>query len=366
MTAPPRGEHRLVVRSIHRAPLSIHRPLLPLTGLSPAELVGRLYRAPAILLDGVREDVAVQLDAILRDGGLDTAVEPQGAPFTPGEGDRDVAIHLGDPGQLRAVASVVAEFLGADLSEAARVCQASPAILVGQVSEATVEALRVRLTPLGVELDVSTPETASYDLFLADDDAGARALVSQLVRNHGLRPLPSGPLVASDLPRRIADALWRDLQGRAGVRMVDRNFERFDVRLDAAPATPEVRDVLMRQTGMPARVAERVARHLPLVLHTAVRGAEAERALIELASVGATGVAVLQTFQSFDLVIERAEDPAAGATLLELLTDQPAAGWLSGIRRPPLKIPGPFTGTQARWMRAELAGVGVSARLEAR
>ena len=365
-TAPPPGDQRLVVRSIGRAPLSIHRPLVPLTGLSASEVVGRLYRAPSVLLDGVDGALAEQLSTILQDGGLDTAVEPQGLPFAPGEGDRDVALHLRDPSRLRAVAAEIAVFLGCDLATAARTLCSSPALLVGQVSAATVAALEARLGPLDVELDVSLASTAIYDLFLAEEAAGSRAIVVASLRALGHPALPAGPMVASGLPRAAADHLWKELHHRLPIRLVDQSFERFDVRLERAPATPALEAVLVELTGMPARVAKKIPTKLPIVLLESVRREAAHAALAALAEVGAQASANLLTFQTLGLVVEQVADAGRVTGLLGALLELPEPEVSAGLRRLPWTISGPYTSAQARWLRAELGELGVQSRLELR
>lgn len=364
--APPPGDARLVVRSIGRAPLSIHRPLLPLMGTSAADVVGRLYRAPSVLLDGVDGRLAEQLSTILRDGGLDTVVEPRSAPFTPGEGDRDVALHLREPGRLRAVAAEIAGFLGCDLATAARVLCSSPALLVGQVSAATVAALEARLAPLEVELDVSLASTAVYDLFLAEEHVGSRAIVVASLRALGNHALAAGPMVASGLSRSAADHLWKDLHHRLPIRLVDQAFERFDVRLERAPATPELEAALVRLTGMPARVAKKIPGKLPIVLLESVRRDEAHAALAALAEVGALASANLLTFQTLSLVLELVPEPSRVGGILGALLELPEPEVQAGLRRLPWTIQGPFTPAQARWLRAELSELGVQSRLELR
>ena len=138
---------------------------------------------------------------------------------------------------------------------------------MGSVSANTVEALRRRFEPLGVEIDVSQPSLASYDLFLGDCPARERERVKQLLRNLKLPLIDAQdaapqPLLAVGLSKAQADKLWDQLRRTSlPARLVNRDFERFDLRLDDAlqvgPEGQAIVDYLVATTGMPERIAPR-------------------------------------------------------------------------------------------------------------
>ncbi len=363
---PTAGDHRLVVTSIGRATPSLHQALASALPLSSHAVLARLYQAPSILLDRISPELARGLAQVLRDAGLEVEVQPGDAPFEPGVGDREVALYVGDPSRARAVVVEVAAFLGCAPARAAQLLWQSPAVLVGRVSAATVEALRQRFEPLGVELDVSTADTARYDVLVADAAPGVRARVSAALRAEGVEVEPTGPLAALGLTRAQADALWRRLDRGMPVRLLDHTFQRFDVRLDAAPDTPSVRARLVEATGMPAHVAAKVLARLPVVLHQGVRHADVAARLGALAEVGARATAHLVTFQTFDVVVEHVTDLPATAAAIDGLLDEPVGELAQALRRLPLRLPGPFSPLRARCMRHELQAVGARVRLEER
>lgn len=363
---PTTGDRRLVVTSIGRATPSLHQALVKALSLSSQTLLSRLYQAPSILLDRISPELGDGLARVLREAGLAVEVQPGDAPFVAGVGDREVALHVGDPSRFRAAVVEVAAFLGCPPARAAQLLWQSPAVLVGHVSEATVEALRQRLEPLGVELDVSTSATAHYDVLVVDPTPGVRARVHAAVRAEGLAVEPTGPLAAQGLTRAQADAVWRRLERGVPVRLLDHAFQRFDVRLDAAPDTPAVRERLVEATGMPARVAEKVLRRLPVVLHQGIRHADVPARLQALAEVGARASAHLVTFQTFDVVVEHASDLAATAATITGLVEEPIPDLAVSLRRLPLRLSGPFSPLRARCLRHELQAAGARAHLEER
>lgn len=363
---PTAGDHRLVVTSIGRATPSLHEALARVLPLSSQALLARLYQAPSILLDAISPELGHQLARVLRDAGLEVEVERGDVPFTAGVGDREVALHVADPSRFRAAVVEVAAFLGCPPARAAQLLWQSPAVLVGRVSAATVEALRRRLEPLGVALDVSTPDTARYDVLVADAAPGVRARVLAALRAEGLAVETSGPLAALGLSRAQADAVWRRLDRGVPVRLLDHAFQRFDVRLDAAPDTPAVRERLVEATGMPASVAAKVLRRLPVVLHQGIRHTEVPARLRALVEVGGRASAHLVTFQTFDVIVEHASDLPATAAAITGLFDEPIDELGSALRRLPFRLPGPHSPLRARCLRHELHAVGARVRLEER
>jgi hypothetical protein len=363
---PTTGDHRLVVTSIGRATPGLHQALAKVLPFPSQTLLARLYQAPSILLDEISPELGHRIAQVLREAGLEVAIEPGDAPFEAGVGDREVALHVSDPSRFRAAIVEVAAFLGCAPARATQLLWQSPAVLVGRVSEATVAALRQRLEPLGVELDVSTPDTARYDVLVADTSPGVRARVIAALRAEGLTVEAAGPLAALGITRAQADAVWRRLDRGVPVRLLDHAFQRFDVRLDAAPDTPVVRERLVQATGMPASVAVRVLQRLPVVLHQGIRHAEVPARLQALAEVGARATAHLVTFQSFDVVVEHVADLPATAAAIASLVEAPIDELAPELRRLPLRLPGPFSALRARCLRHELHAVGARVRLEER
>jgi hypothetical protein len=281
----------------------------------------------------------------------------------------DVALVVTDLGRVQDVAREISRFLGAPATEAWRMLFSTPLELVGRVSASTVEALRARFQPLGVELDVSNPESALFDLFLGECPEDQRRRVLAALAEAGVpreaqdAAAPAGPRVCGGLSRHSAERVWRAIaQIQAPARIVSRDFQRFDVRLDAAPETDALLAHLVASTGMPEQIARKALGRLPLVLHANVRHAEAVHRLAELAELGARASAHLLAFQSFSLCLDKIGDPEASAGLLQVLgrlAPDEARGAIRGGR----SLSRSFPPLQARCLQRELERVGGKVRL---
>lgn len=360
------GLYSLDVQSIGKAGPEVHRALKRVMALPHQEIVARLYQAPSELLTGLEHGTATQIAEVLESTGLEIRVRPAEEPLPPGKADLDVALHLTDPGRLPEVAREVAAFLGCELPKAAQVVWSSPAMLVGQVSEATVRALRERLEPLGVELDLSRPEEASFDLYISPCAPAVRHRAAGLVRGEKAEVREEGPLLAMGLGVAPTQRLWRAFQASSiPVTVLNQDFQRFDLRLDRAPDTPALRQALVQTTGMPEKIVPKVLSRLPMNLLQGVRAAEVGPVLERFAALGAEVSAHLLAFRSFDLEITRVRDLTVAANLLGDLTDTHPDHWRGELVRPTL-VEGPFPQTRALWMRHELAAAGCKVLLHER
>ncbi len=360
------GSCNLVVESIGSASPRVVQALRHGLQIPEFELVRRLYQAPSVLLTGVPETTARGIGELLTHTGLETRIADADEVFSAGKGDHDVALHVRNPSRLREVITEISNFLGCDGATAAQIAWSAPSALVGSVSRATVDALSRRFAPLEVEVDASVSESARYDLFAQDVPAPLRMEMDRVLKAQGFKVEPTGALVAAGLTRPAADALWQRFEQRVKMRLLDRAFQRFDVRLDRATESPALLATLVRETGMPAAAAPKVLRRLPIVLHGGVRYAELAERMGPLVEAGATVSAHLLTLQSYNLVIESVRDTRLAAKLLSTLTGSKEEEQHRSLRRLPLRLEGPFTTVKARWMRDELKAADAVVRLEER
>ncbi len=376
-TAPPvvpipselRGQHRLVVRSIGRASAGIIGALKQVIPLQERDLASLLYRAPAVLLTGVAPEAADNARKILESAGLDCAVEPVADPFQAGDADHDVALVAHDVARLPEIVREVALFLGLPVARAQKIVCAAPAVLVGGVSAATVEAIRQRFAPLGAEIDVSRPAEAVFDLFIEPGAPTVRRAIEALIAK-AIEPAPScpvaGPIVVSELNRGVATDLWERLQRTsAAIRTVNRDFARYDIRLDSASDSDELRRIIVDRAGVPAAVVPRVLAGLPIVIAQNVRYSEMEALLTTLLSAGATATALPVFFQTFDLEVTKVGDRRLSEELLSGLGGLPPAR-ATAVLTPRGRIDGKLTKLTALWLHEHLRRVGTETQLVTR
>lgn len=362
------GDHAVLVTSIGTAGASIVAALKEASSLPEQFLAYRLFQAPSILFGSLAEPLAADVARVLRGAGVECEVVPKGHRFTQGDADHEVALAVRDVTAMQAILEGVMTVLGAGAPEAKRIVCATPAVLMGRVSAATAGAIRRRFEPLGVEVDVSRLSEARFDAFLGDGSRDARAAAEKLAASLGIKVHPASKeggahLLAADLPRASAELLHgHAMRGPHSIVLLNRDFQRFDVCLEAAPSSPEMASFLVETAGIPERIVSRVLARLPLVTHQGVRHAAMCELLHAVEARGGKATGCLVSFQRFALVLQGVKDASATARLLRDLgglsqVDVDAA--LGGAGRPV----GALTGTLARWLHRELELRGTKSRM---
>jgi hypothetical protein len=390
ITAAPSRGWRVVVDSIGKADAGLVPALAKALPLTEARLAELLYRAPSVLLDDVPQPLAERVTALLRDAGIAVRCSSVDEPLELGEGQFEVALVIREVARLPEVIAMITRTVGLPLAQAVEVVCASPAVLIGNVSAATVAALQDRFAPLDVEIDVSNVALARFDVFTSGADLAHKGRIARILAGLNLPPeltevgrSEDSPMVAVGLAAAQASELWERLRGNVGpLRVLNRDFARFDLRLlDVSAADDQaLAEFLVTDTGMPRRLAADIGRHLPLILHEDLSAAATEACLAALTRLGARAEASLTCFQSFDLELSEIGDRKATFELLASLgrvdergREQLAARlppWISTserVRLPrPVMIPGPFTKVRARWLVHECAKIGTVMELSPR
>ncbi len=368
----PAGRYRIVVNSIGDAGARMVGVLKQVLPHSEARLAALLYQAPAELIGGLTCDQAEQINALLCAAGLDSQVLRSDEPFLVGDADYEVALAIKNGANLAAIAYQIMELLGVKVDKARAILCSSPTVLMGSVSANTVAALRRRFEPLGVELDVSQPALATYDLFLGDCPPREAARVKQLLRDLKLPLLEAQngtpqPLLAVGLSKAQADRLWEQLRRTSlPARLVNRDFERFDVRLDATPAAVSDREALAKYlvatTGMPERIVPRVLDKTPVVIQQNIPFAAMAAHLDAITACGGRASGHLLAFQVFAVALDKVGDPTATAQLLQALGGLSPQEALAAVG-PGRPAMGAMSNPQARWLQQELKRFGSEGRV---
>lgn len=349
---------RVIVNSIGTSGAGLISILKKVSPLSENRIASVLYRGPAELLSHLPEQTAKEITELLQSTGLDCFVADTDYTFTPGDADHEVALVIRDFSRMADVLEQVMLLLGVDVETARKMLCTSPTVLVGGVSQNTVTALQKRFEPLGVELDISRPAEALFDVFLGETTAINRQQVLRLLRDNKIPLLDDKtgdqPLLAVELTREQADKLWERLKRTAyPVRIVNRDFQRFDLRLDECPRSEAMTQYLIESTGMPAKVAQKIPDKTPLVLQQNIRFADLAAHLDQINNLGGKASGHLLVFQTFALEIAKVGDLKAAVNAVRFitgLTEEQAQEAVTRTR----KLNTPLTYPQALWLQTEL------------
>lgn len=350
---------RLVFHSIGGAAPGNAAAIAMGLGMPVTPVMEALYRAPAVLVDGLSAEIGDSMRALLTDLGCRVTLDPMTAPLPAPAAIHDVALHIAETARYGDIIAALAAFLGTPTADAARLVATPPGIVLGGVSPATIDALRDRLGP-GAELVASDPATALYDLFLGPCDGVVRARLFADLRRAGFTPVADAGCILTGLTKAQADAVWAAHGRVRDLRVVNRDFLRFDLVLTGGAPSPAAIRALAETAGIPAHIAPRLFDDGDITVMEAVPLVGMAPAMERLTAAGLAIRADLVTFLHLGIEIAAAPQPrgvrdALAAMGLET-TEQ-------DLRRLPYRLPWRLPELQARLLRDTLEAAGARADL---
>src|SRR5690606_22993640 len=143
------------------------------------------------------------------------------------------------------------------------------------------------------EVDVSKPDTALFDVFKGTCSAYEQGIIEQILNGLGIEwnkaaNYKVASLLCGGISRSTADKLWQQTSRTSlPIKIVNRDLERFDLRLDQAPDTPEMIAYLTESTGMPEKIAQKVVHKLPVILQKNIRFGQVDQEITKISQLGA-------------------------------------------------------------------------------
>lgn len=359
------GEYGILVESIGTAGVSLLPALKKVSPLSENKIAALLFQTPSLLLSGLPEEGAQEINKLLLSTGLKCRVVPTDEQFEPGDKDHEIALVINSFENIHEIVREIISVTGMGIDQIRQLLLKSPTVLLGQISQNTVAALQQRFEALGVEVDISRPEKAQFDVFKGPCSPFEQNMLEQILRplkiewNPEASEHPEKPnLLCSGISRKQADQLWAQTS-RTGlpIQIVNRDFERYDLCLDKAPDSPEMIQYLISSTGMPEKIAPKVLQKLPIILQKNIHFAQVEAEMEKLRKLGATASAHLLAFQTFALKVESVKHIKHALDVLEAVGGVDPAVAKQALQKDGL-LEGPFTNPQARWLQHELKKIG--------
>lgn len=328
-------------------------------GVPVTPVMEALYRAPSVLVDGLSPEIGDRMRALLTEMGCRVTLDPMTAPVPAHAPLHDVALHVANTARYGAITAALAGFLGTSTEDAARLVATPPGIVLGGVSRATIDALAERLGP-GADLVASEPARALYDLFLGPCDGITRSRLFGDLRRAGFAPLADAGCILTGLTKAQADAVW-EAHGRVrDLRVVNRDFLRFDLVLTGGGPSPVAIRALTETAGIPVHIAPRLFDEGEITVMEAVPHADVAPAMESLTAAGLGIRAVLVTFLHLGVDVVAAQHPRALRDTLKAIGIDATE---HDLRRLPYRLPWRLPELQARLLRDTLEAAGARADL---
>lgn len=358
LSMPSTDHYRVLVKSVGSALPSVTAKIAVGLGLPVSTVISRLYRAPTILVDKVEQPVARHLSTFLNELGYQTEVQNSAEPVPAQASLYDVAIYIEDVRHLEHAVRALAHFGGMSEAEASAMIMSPPGVVLGSVSAATVQAFSEKMGP-SVSVLSSVPEAARYDFFVGAAPEIVRKRLDADMVEAGLTMTGQPGLVATDVDHATSREFWQRYQASGALRVVNRDFLRFDILLlgsetTGAPTAAQI-ELLHNRAGIPPEMMCEVFRELPITILEAVPAAEIAEQMETFAELGLQVRADLITFQMLGLEVLSFSDRTA---LQQVMEKFGFSQQREVLPRPPFQIPGVMPELQARVVRSALEDAG--------
>jgi len=353
----------IMVHSIGNAGAGLVAALKQISPKSESKIASLLFQAPAKLLTDLPKKTAEEINTLLQSTGLDSQVVENDFSIVAGDTDHEIALVINDVTQIKNAAQLIIELIGANIAEVRKILFTTPTVLLGKISKNTAETIQKRFEAIGIEVDISNPKEACFDVFLGECSAldlqRLNKILEQLnIEKINIKGSHSNTIVCSELTKTAAASLWdKTHRTNLPVRIINRDFERFDVQLEAMPNTPEAIEYLTSSTGMPEKIAHKALQNLPIILHQNIPFQKLDQHLMEIKKLKGQAKGYLLIFQTFSLKIESTKDQEQTLDVLKAFSGKPKNVLSEQLKSKGI-IEGPFTSLQAKWLQFELNQIG--------
>lgn len=351
--------YRVVIDSIGKASPVASKVLSEALQL-PSEIVFQaLYQTPSVMLADIEKETAEKTAELLRQLGLEVSVQDQNEPAPEKAGKVDVAVYIPDAAMLPAVCRSLSEFLGCTQQDALGLLLEEPAVVLGDVSPNTAQALSDRLP---AEVMISNPKTASYTLLIQEADKLLLNQLQKYLSQRGIKADLNKEKTIPHLDYTSTQEIWRRFQSTGMVKIINESFERYELLLGAADHShPRMREKLMEYTGMPDDIVEEVLAQLPIQLEASLNTADVQENIRKYQEAGMTCEVKRVSHKNYRLIIHRMGDIRKAKSILSRMLPEEA---LPQTTATPWSATVPLNDVMVRYAIAQLEQAGAVAEYE--
>jgi len=356
---------RIIVKSIGRANAAVIRAVKQIVPGLDKDIASLLYQAPSELVKDVESNLAQKLASHLKEAGLDVSVDDGTEKIVPGDSDHEVALCIKDIKLMPLVIKEVAEFLGCDIIAARKIACSVPSVLIGNISKATAQALKNRFQDINVDVNISHATSAKYDIITWSDSPRLQNSICEIMGIEYAQNKSNEFVIALNKNHNEVNGMYEKL-ARVGakIQVCNRDFQRYDIRLDKATDCESMRSYLENEAGIPQKVISQIFQRLPIIIHSDITHDAMEQALQKLNSIGAKTTGEPLAFQYYTLNVERVANRPEAVNVLTTIGDISETEAVTALANV-AQIPKRYTKTAALWLRHELKKTGTIVGVQA-
>lgn len=300
----------VIINSLGSATLSSASAVAKGLGITTAQVVNCLYRAPAVLVDQIEHSLASHLTKILIEIGYDASLCPQQDIDIPSQPPLyDVAIYLKHPERFSTAVDKLSQFIGLSPEDASRAVLTPPGLVLGSISKATVDSFTAFI---GDTLDIiAAPQNdANYYLFLGECPEIVKSRLFTDLESQKITILARDGLIAADVNTQTMESLWSRHKTNSALKAINSNFLRYDIILLPPQTTfcVAAKTHLANLTGIPAQYIDDIVKSAPVTIIESLEATKLEPLLTAFAEHNILVRAELINFQMLGLRIAQSSN----------------------------------------------------------
>lgn len=357
-------EWGVVVHSVGSTDADIIGALHKALPVPQNQLAMKIYQAPSVLLGQLEKSMAEEINGLLNRIGLETSVHHKDDAMDLGKGDMEVCLTVTDYSAMAKVMAVIERFVGVGPEQSKAMLLQSPNVLMGQISATTVAALKQRFSGLGVDLQSATIAESRFLLLSQFLTAHDKHQLQQVLGQHELAHLlAEDAYIEHQLDKQTAERLWPHIK-RFGskVKLINQDFARFDVRLEANVVTADLVNALNALTEIPEHLIAKVIEKAPMVIKQNSDFEQVKALCNALNGCGAKFSVLPVCMQYFNIEIEQLGDKEQTRQILSWMTgcaEEPLQNLMRSGTEPSILL----SAVQAHWLSHELKTAGTKIKL---
>lgn len=273
----------IIINSIGTAKPSASKLLSESFNLPQEYFLKQLYTAPSLLFTNVDEGLALQAQTVFNQLGLDVTIEESVSDIDFSKELGEISVSIDDISILPTVLNELSDFLGNQPADAFSLLIKEPAIIIGNVSNATAEALQKRTS---ANICFSNPKKDLYSIFAKDAFPQTDQADIEQICGKQFIPTFSGQLI-NDLPYSMIDKIWKKHQGQDGLRLINQSHQLVSLELlDFDQNDNDQLQILSETIGIPREILPQIHQNLPVTLFENVSSKTAESLTNQFAKKG--------------------------------------------------------------------------------
>jgi hypothetical protein len=271
----------VIINSIGTAKPSMAAAIADALCIQKELMLKLLYNAPSAFLINVSIEVAEKANNLLNQLGIENSIEDTETALPSIGAAFDVAVYIQEPYKLPLVAKQLSEFIGITENEAFELLLHEPSVVLGGVSNATVEVLQKNID---AEVVAVKPTLDFYEIHIDSKSSHWKNALENEIKSFGLALLGNK---VKNLTYLQASQLWKKFPITKEFVIYNQSLQRHRILLEKFEMNNEIaKSYLVNEIGMAEDLLPTIQKNLPIILFDSIVAKNKDEVITNLEKFG--------------------------------------------------------------------------------